>query len=241
MRTESNVTGYQNEFFLLSMMVCFLESLHDPLFLLRLPIIREVISLVAIAIVGWRTGPSYPYTSSVGKLILGGMPYEGSALEKKIMRRAGMVVSMVTPFEAAGRHLDLFSHPLPTKMSFWTTHGVSYQHLPMQDLSVDVRNQDAIETLKAMHECIKSDKRVYLHCQAGQGRSFIMCMAYLLIFGYPKKASDHRTVRDYQHALSIIKNVRPQVDATDRRRKKIEEIVEAYRTMQMSRVKVSAM
>ena len=209
--------------------MCSVASLADPLFLLRLPVIREVASAVSVAVTGWRSRPSHPYVSHFGKLTLGGTPYEGSDLEKKIAKRSGMVVSLLQPFEAEGRYLEMFGHAKPTKMSFWTTRGVSYQHIPMQDLSVEVNNQDALETLKAMNNCIKSGKRVYLHCQAGQGRSFIMCMAYLLAYGYPMKANDHRPIKTYEDALRIVKRERPQVDATEKRRKKIEEIVTLLR------------
>ncbi|MDP1573449.1 MAG: dual specificity protein phosphatase family protein [Coxiellaceae bacterium] len=214
----------------------FIAAYRDPLFLLRVSIIREIVSLMSIAVVGWRSGPSYPYISHFGKLTLGGMPYEGSDLERKIAKRSGMVVSMLKPFEAEGHHLERMGHAKPTQMAFWTTHGVSYQHIPMQDMSVEVRNQDALETLRAMNNCIKGGKRVYLHCQAGQGRSFIMRMAYLLAYGYPFKANDHRRIGTYEDALRIVKRERPQVDATAKRRKKIEEIVALFKEQQNTAV-----
>ena len=220
------------QFFYTAFVACSVASICDSLFLMRLPIIREMASLAATGAVGWHSGPHYPYVSTFGMLILGGAPYEGSDLEKKIAKRCGMVVSMLRPFESEGRHLQLFGHARPTQMAFWTTHGVSYQHIPMQDLSVEVDDHEALETLRAMNNCIKRGKSVYLHCQAGQGRSFIMCMAYLLIYGYPKKADNHRPIKDYDEALRIVKIQRPQVNATSQRRQKVEEIVAVFHAQQ---------
>jgi len=99
----------------------------------------------------------------------------------------------------------------------------------MQDLSVNISNEDAFEALQAIHRCVNSGKRAYLHCEAGQGRSFILCAAYLMLYGYPAKPNDHRKIENYVEALSVIKKVRPHVDAAERRHKKIEEIVQYSR------------
>ena len=231
MRTES-IAFNPSQWLFFCLLSFFCAALFcDPLLLLRAPGFKQIISLISIAVVGWCAGPTRPYHSDFGMLTLGGVPYEASELEEYIAKQEnniGMVVSLLQPFEARGRHLALLRHPIPTQFSFWTTHGISYFHLPMQDLSTEIANQDALELVNAMHRCIEHGNRVYLHCQAGQGRSFIVCMLYLLIYGFPHSKDNHVLIKNYEEALRIVLEKRPQVDATENRRKKIEEVVAVY-------------
>ncbi|MDF1655626.1 MAG: hypothetical protein P1U34_10995 [Coxiellaceae bacterium] len=214
----------------------------------RLPFVRNVVFLISVTLSKLHYHPAkQPYHSDFGQITIGGMPYRngswaspvGNNLMRKLLSREqnlGLVVSMVQPHEQAGTGLSFFGPRLPIQPDSWQTHNIQHHACPMQDLSTDIENTQAHQAIDAMHECVLSGKSVYLHCQAGQGRSFIMLVSYFLIHGEPRLEDDaqgipqvgHKTFVSYEQAVMHIKRIRPHVLAKPERRIKIEEIVETY-------------
>ncbi|MDF1796938.1 MAG: hypothetical protein P1U63_10420 [Coxiellaceae bacterium] len=216
----------------------------------RLPFIKDVVFLISTTLSKLEylyNSAEHPYITDFGLLSVGGMPYRdntwfspmGNNLMKKLLSPAqnlGLVVSMVQPHEQAGTGLRLFGKQLPIQPASWQTNGIKHHACPMQDLSTNIENAQAHKAIDAMHKTILSGKSVYLHCQAGQGRSFIMLMSYFLTHGEPRFENSgdgtpqvvHNKFAGYEVALKYIKSVRQHVLDTPARRAKIEEIVGTY-------------
>ena len=57
--------------------------------------------------------------------------------------------------------------------------GMVVQRVPMQDFDYDDQGEQLPDAVKALAELLDSGHVVYLHCNAGLGRSPLVAMAYL--------------------------------------------------------------
>ncbi len=213
----------------------------------RQPFIRDVVSLISTVLSKLTYHPTKsPYSTDFGLLTIGGMPYiknswaspVGNTLLDKLTTstpKYGLIASMVQAHEQAGTGINFFGPPQPVQPAFWQSHNVEHRNYPMQDLSTDICNEVALNCIEEMNQCIKYGQRVYLHCQAGRGRSFMMLMSYLLIYGEPQLSQgtadmpvEHRRFDTFEEALDHVQSRRPHVAISPARRAKIEAIVAAH-------------
>lgn len=195
-------------FFYLSLLLFACASLYH---------FRKTLLFVASVLqVDWReNNKKRPYFSDFGGIILGGVPYpshEQYIREKRIT----MVVSLLEPHEQRGDGLWMIWHQKPLQPAFYQKNNIEFRNFPIPDLSTDFNEQAAAELLIAMHDHIEKGGRVLLHCQAGEGRSFMFLMAYLGQYGSPDR--NPQQFSNYEQALEYVKRKRPQVANSLKRR-----------------------
>lgn len=91
----------------------------------------------------------------------------------------GLVVSAVQAFEIEGKGLPF----KPVSPHDWQEVHVSHQHISIPDFSAKVLPKDVRTAIERMHQAIKTNHSVYIHCKAGRGRSWMVLMCYLTTFG----------------------------------------------------------
>jgi hypothetical protein len=222
---------------------------RDPTRFLALPGVKNLVFLISVVQIRLRHDMTHrPYFTDFGLLTIGGIPYRdnnwlspvGNTLLEKLLsaeQSLGLVVSMVRRHEQAGVGLSLLRAGSPIQPDFWREKGVAFHSCPMQDLTAKVANTDVLAAVRAMYETVQAQKSVYVHCQAGEGRSFLMMMSYFLIYGEPQRvrAADgqisvrHHRFANYDEALAYVRARRPHVTAGRARREKILSIVEQQR------------
>jgi len=96
------------------------------------------------------------------------------------------VLSMIEPFETEPH---LFG--VPAKPDDWQRVGITFMNLPTPDMT-PVRDADVDRGVEFLHEQISADKRVYVHCLAGVGRSATIIICYFIKYGNmtAKEAAD---------------------------------------------------
>lgn len=217
MPTEKDDIGLATAFVFLCATALILYR-HSLLFL-KLPVFREMLFVISVLQIAAReNATTRPYSSEFDMIMLSGVPYQGSTLEKKILAEYDVVISLLMPHEQRGDGLQLI-HALPTTPQFWKENGKIFISLPIPDLSTTVCNDDVSKLLEKMHKLILQNKRICLHCQAGEGRSFIVFMSYLSAYGTAQRNPHH--FNNYSDALAYVKEKRPQVSATETRKNKI--------------------
>src|SRR5439155_18148230 len=78
---------------------------------------------------------------------------------------------------------------------------IEYHSIPFTDsISIPMAEEKVREALRWIHERVKVDKPVLVHCHAGIGRSGSLVVAYLSLFVYPDKELDEIVVLvNYRH------------------------------------------
>lgn len=210
--------------------------------LMGLPMVRDVVFLVCVLQKKMQHHPvQRPYTSDIGPLlVIGGLPHPVDSWvnpSKNLINRVcaqvnppfGLVVSMVQPHEQKGTALRLLHAKPPIQEEEWRQWGLDYFHCPTQDFTTNIDFKKIFEALKKMYACVCSGKAVYMHCQAGEGRAFILLMSFLGVYGKPLLSGNgevtFKKFSNYEAALLDVKKVRPQVAASKARREIVLEIV----------------
>lgn len=226
---------------------------HQGKHLLRLPLVRNFIFMMSVWLIHRRVDAVHrPYVSDVGEadaslMSLGGIPFEvdlgkpaktdhyALPLLRKLFQpknNFGLVVSMVEAHECAGDGIRLFGFERrPVQPPVWLQHDIDYINVPVQDFTADFDVAQTLVALAKMNEVLEKGKRVYVHCQAGEGRGFTMAMCYLVTYGLPLR-NEHGKVRhqplSYAKALATIKVNRPHVAASPARRALMQKVADVW-------------
>lgn len=119
-------------------------------------------------------------------------------------RPLALVVSALDYFELAG--LDS-TYTITPKV--WDKLKIAHHHIIMPDNSADAAIEDMLLTVLTMYKYIKAGQSVYIHCKAGVGRSALLTLAYLMIFGDGNHLYANSTLEE---ALAYLKKIRPQIN-----------------------------
>lgn len=221
--------------------------------LLTLPLVRNFIFMMSVLVINQRFDPEHRrYSSDIGGddascITLGGIPFEvdldrpaktdryALPLLRKLIapeNNFGLIVSMVQPHELSGDGISLFGFKRrPVQPAAWREWGMDYINVPVQDFTADFDLESTLKALAAMRAVVDSGKRVYVHCQAGEGRGFIMTMCYLLTHGLPTKNEAGTVLHqrmNYAEALQRVKLDRPHVSESPERRALIEAVADVW-------------
>lgn len=115
-----------------------------------------------------------PWFSPINdQLTLGACPlkYQIELLKERGHRA---VLSMIEPFET-----DPHLFGIPAKPEDWEAAGVHFWNLPNPDFT-PVRDEDVDRGVDFVHQQISQGRKVYVHCQAGVGRSATIVVCYLI-------------------------------------------------------------
>ena len=111
-----------------------------------------------------------------GELVLGAIPLKNMGHDHELKgKEVGAVLSMVMPFET--NDPSLLADPVSEKS--WKNQGIKYNNLPTPDLGAPSQ-QDIVKGVAHIKENADQDKKTYVHCKAGVGRSATIVISYLL-------------------------------------------------------------
>lgn len=114
------------------------------------------------------------YTEITPQITLGSAPLKSRYHFQNIRDTHQAVLSMIQNFEYAPHLLGV-----PVKPEDWQQAGIAFLNLPNPDLT-PVKLEDVKAGVEWMHQQIFQNKRVYVHCLAGVGRSATVVICYLV-------------------------------------------------------------
>jgi protein-tyrosine phosphatase len=115
-----------------------------------------------------------PWYSKINdQLTLGANPLK-THIESLKQQGHTAILSMLEPFETEPH---LFG--VPAKPEDWRREGLVFFNLPNPDFT-SVRIEDIERGVEFLHRQISQGGRVYVHCQAGVGRSATIVICYLI-------------------------------------------------------------
>ena len=121
-------------------------------------------------------------------------------LEKE---NVGAVLSLLEDFEMNGT--IYFS---PISGNEWLENGINYLRIQVED-GCGVKVNDIHKCITYISENIKNNKKIYVHCKAGRGRSASIVLCYLLREIYEKNRVI--TVNDITETYECLKDIRNEV------------------------------
>ena len=184
-------------------------------------------SLVATAVpgmIGKSTGltPTFRHWNWVtDRLVLGALPVVTqigssgnhlaqlrSQLEER-QQRLGIVVACLSKEEMDGFGVGVVEFAQAEHWHDQISPAVEYLYLPMPDGTADIPIDEVVAAVDAMHRVLDVEKRAaYVHCKAGKGRSWMVCMCYLITYGG----------RSFENAEALIRMARYQVNPSSSQR-----------------------
>jgi protein-tyrosine phosphatase len=146
------------------------------------------------------------------KIVLGGIPLESENHDRTLPHGVGIkaVLSVVEDFEL--RRAGLFTVPASVKK--WKEKNVEQLVINVPDcMPVPVEKiRQAVDFLHKMH---LANKKSYVHCKAGHGRSAAMVICYLL--------KHDNQIKSVEEAYKYVKSKRPQILLNRFQLKTVEE------------------
>jgi hypothetical protein len=114
------------------------------------------------------------YTEITPQITLGSAPLKSRCHFQNIRDTHQAVLSMIQNFEHDPHLLGV-----PVKPEDWRHAGIAFLNLPNPDLT-PVKLEDVKAGVEWMHQQIFQNKKVYVHCLAGVGRSATIVICYLV-------------------------------------------------------------
>ncbi len=111
----------------------------------------------------------------------------------------------------------------------WRKKGVAHHLLQMKDLTADVSNQLAMETVFLIRDTIERGHSVYIHCKAGKSRSIFILSLYLTTYGLDP---NNPIPMPLDKVIKHLGDNRPQMYFDKPKEKKALEIINEMQEMQ---------
>ena len=201
-------------------------------------------SLVATAvpgIIGKSTGltPTFRHWNWVtDRLVLGALPVVTqvggsgnhlaqlrSQLEER-QQRLGLVVACLSKEEMDGFGVGLVEFAQQQHWHEQISPAVDYHYLPMPDGTAEIDIDLVVKAVEEMHRVLDVEKNAaYVHCKAGKGRSWMVCMCYLTTYGG----------RSYENAEALIRMARHQVNPSKSQRDFPKDFKKKFEADQLAR------
>lgn len=133
-------------------------------------------------------------------LILGAMPLDHHLEALTGIEKVNSVITILEPFETRLYFATAIA------ANDWKSKGISSKWISSQDCK-SVPVEKLREGVEWIHQEIQQNKKVYVHCKHGIGRSASVIAAYLLRYGIGSKKFSSAN-----EALNYIKQRRPQIN-----------------------------
>ena len=154
-------------------------------------------------------------------IILGAIPLHNSGhLELLKKENVGAVLSMVEDFEMNG----VFYFKPITKED-WEKNNIHHLQVCVED-SGGINVNDIKKCVEYISDNIKDDRKIYIHCKAGRGRSASVVLCYLLWNIYSDKGTI--TEKDIGITYEHLKNMRKEVSINENQFITIKEYINAF-------------
>lgn len=141
-------------------------------------------------------------------IILGALPLHNSNhLELLKRENVGAILSLLEDFEFNGAILLK-----PISKEEWLKNNINFLQIRVADsrgISVDDMNT----CMNYISENIKDNKKIYIHCKAGRGRSASVVMCYMLWKLY--EANGKISTTDIEQTYDILKHLRQEISISD--------------------------
>lgn len=150
------------------------------------------------------------YNEITPQIILGAIPLKNLSHEED-MNGVGVraVLSLLEDHEA--HTVSMVGDPV--LKSDWENRAVTYLQIPIQDLaapSID-KIEAAVAFIKTQSE---NNKKTYIHCKAGRGRSATIVISYLMKH-HAEEIGNFKLDKDFvEKAIKFVKTKRPQISLT---------------------------
>lgn len=142
------------------------------------------------------------WSSVDDQIIIGAIPLNNHGHIKKIIEdeKVTAVLTLLEPFEINSK--GWFSSPV--KPAEWNHNGISHKHIHALDF-LPLTQQQIIDGVTFLKEQIKNNKKIYVHCKAGRGRSVTVVVCYLL-------QRDLDSYSTFEDVMKFIKEKRPSMN-----------------------------
>lgn len=145
----------------------------------------------------------FPWYNEIipGKLILGAIPLKNYDHIDILVKQEGVksVLSLVEQFEFKD---SLFSEPVSE--TDWSAAGVAQYLIQTPDFKPLSLN-DIHDSVEYLRNQISKNRKVYVHCKAGKGRSATIVACYLLKYGNSKH---NLAINSSERAIAHLKSLR---------------------------------
>lgn len=153
-------------------------------------------------------------------IILGAIPLHNSNhLELLKNENIGAVLSVVEDFE-----LNPSIYFRPITGDEWMKNNINYLHIQVED-SYGVRIDDIKKSIMFISDNVKENKKIYIHCKAGRGRSASIVLCYMLwnIYADTGSISEEQITKTYEE----LKHIRYEVSISGNQFTTIREYVKS--------------
>ncbi len=115
------------------------------------------------------------YSEILPNLFVGTCPY-GREDIRELKERLGVtaVLNLQSDEDLRERNIHW-----PAMERFYRKSGIESQRVPLRDFDYDHQQEHLPEAVRALEQLLSANYKVYLHCNAGVGRSPLVAMAYL--------------------------------------------------------------
>lgn len=178
------------------------------------------------------TAPNFVWDKIVDGLYLGQVPTTNPLTDAQSIvdyvhyndpkRPLGLVISAIDYFELVNLWLTEGVTP-----DTWKRHKVRHYHVRMTDHTGDSSLRVILQAVAEMRRTIALLKQsVYEHCKAGVGRSALLALVYLMIFGDERRLEPYCSLED---AHAFLKKKRGQLNMNEKQLRVVQEVVKLAR------------
>jgi protein-tyrosine phosphatase len=130
-------------------------------------------------------------------IMLGAIPLKNYDHHRMLVNNSvNLIISVVEPHEYTDTYLSQ-----PVKQSDWENLGIEFMSFPSPDFnSIDYNMLDRV--IYCIINAINQNKKIYVHCKAGKGRSVIVVACYMML-------SDPTLT--YAKVMKLIRSKRPNI------------------------------
>lgn len=168
-------------------------------------VMKFALSLLFCQFKAWVEGSIYVWNNLItGQITLGGLPLMSNV--DGIAEENDVIISLTEEFELRTKTWTA----TPVTPEEWKKRGKVFWHFPAPDFE-PVPIQTLLEVAMAMDLAVQANKKVYVHCKAGVGRSAMATICYLIFCQkYPADdAIDY--VRDRRRSTNLNKKQIDQI------------------------------